>query len=109
MMHRWVGTDSGDQCYQCGLVLDYGARDDVTGAVDWSDARTDVECTAAHALAAECSGPTTGRAHHLVLEWSRSDDGLMAAGYVLQCAYGDARLRPDGTGYAGAAGECVGG
>jgi len=85
-MHAWMGTDSGDQCYRCGMVLDYGETAEDGTMLDSDETRR--QSDAAHALAwALCNGPETERAHHYVLAiMPGAPDG---EGWYLECAYGD--------------------
>jgi hypothetical protein len=80
-MHKWISTDSGDQCFRCGVVLDW-RTDEPTDTVGWDGLEK-----AAHDLVPGCPGPVLDRGHHYVLGW----DGGLEGGYILECAYGDAR------------------
>ena len=91
-MHRWISTDNGDECFSCGVVLDY------TDPQDEHPESLDERDRAAHDLVGWCNGPTDARTHHFVLiaamdSWSPNDQ---AFGYGLECAYGDP-INPYGT------------
>lgn len=84
-MHAWIGTDSGDQCIRCGMVLDYGET--AEDGTMLGTPETERQGDAARALAfGLCGGPSTERAHHYTLAWM---PGAEADGWYLECAYGD--------------------
>ena len=78
--HKWLSTDNGDQCFRCGIVLDYASPP------DWpsTEAERERDERMAHDLVMSCTGPSTERAHHMVLEFDR-----------LSCAYGDSVIEWD--------------
>jgi len=88
MGHKWISTDSGDQCFRCGVVLDFHDEEPANGA-DLSDI--------AHRLVPGCPGPSVERAHHYVIGWQPTvAPGDWSRGeHILECAYGDARSTPN--------------
>lgn len=92
MFHTWIGTDYGEQCLRCGVVLDYLNPDsDEILPIDERAAET------ARNLVPGCSGPKTDRAHHYVLEaepviiGTGADTHISRWSDILVCAYGDAK------------------
>lgn len=87
-MHKWISTDNGDECYRCGVVLDYRSPDDdlEVGRDGFERAKILGDAhRAAHELAPMGCNPTPNRSHHFMLIGTSDDFG-----YGLECAYGDA-------------------
>lgn len=92
MLHRYISTDNGLECFACGIVLDYmSPDDDGLGAAILADHYEDIARSLAFGL---CHPGTDSRAHHYVLEGiPRGADDV--TGYALQCAYDGARVTAD--------------
>ncbi len=95
MPHRWISTDNGSQCFQCGVVVDYWDFESDNG---FDQAEYDKCSDLAHNLVPGCSGPETNRAHHYVLGVQRvPQTGLLQENVwedILECAYGDGVSTP---------------
>lgn len=91
-MHRWLSTDCGRACFRCGVAVDYAAGED--GTLDGSAGERAAD-NRASMLIPPCSGPDTARAHHY--QYVGAFGGALTGvdSDYLDCAYGDATIRPD--------------